>query len=224
MFFSVFLWFKNISTFKKKRSHAYPVIISNRKGSAFVKLNVTTNFVNFKNSSTVVEVCFFFQRVAMEADLHFQRYGLYAYSEGHFTAAARAMHFTGVPVLFVPGNGGSHKQGNKAAKILCTLFCDQSKKPLIKKVASNEKGRLCFFSSVRSFASIALRKALNSRQGFHFDFFAVELNNELSGLNGALLNEQMLYVNHSVNRILQLYDDRRRLQPESVIIIGHSMV
>lgn len=51
----------------------------------------------------------------------------------------------------------------------------------------------------------------------------MDLNNELSGLDGALLNEQMLYVSHSINRILQLYESQR-VRPESVIIIGHSMV
>lgn len=39
------------------------------------------------------------------------RYSLYAYSEGKLTERARAMKFDGVPVLFIPGNGGSFKQG-----------------------------------------------------------------------------------------------------------------
>lgn len=39
------------------------------------------------------------------------RYNLYAYSEGKLTEKARAMKFDGIPVLFVPGNAGSYKQG-----------------------------------------------------------------------------------------------------------------
>lgn len=40
-----------------------------------------------------------------------RRYGLYAYSEGKYIERAKSMKFTGIPVLFVPGQGGSYKQG-----------------------------------------------------------------------------------------------------------------
>ncbi|XP_018322176.1 GPI inositol-deacylase [Agrilus planipennis] len=115
-----------------------------------------------------------------------EQYGLYAYSEGRLTERARNMYFDGIPVLFVPGNKGSHKQ-------------------------------------VRSFASIALRKALNSRPGFHFDFFTVDINEEFSALNGALLYQQTKYVKHCIKRILELYDGSLKNKPSSIILIGHSM-
>jgi glycosylphosphatidylinositol deacylase len=38
-------------------------------------------------------------------------YGLYAYAEGKFGIPAKRHKFTGIPVLFVPGNAGSYKQG-----------------------------------------------------------------------------------------------------------------
>lgn len=38
-------------------------------------------------------------------------YGLYAYSEGRLTERSRNMDFDGIPVLFIPGNSGSYKQG-----------------------------------------------------------------------------------------------------------------
>lgn len=79
------------------------------------------------------------------------------------------------------------------------------------------------FKQVRSLASIALRKSLNSRPGFHFDYFTVDLNEELSGLNGALLYEQKEYVNRSISRVLQLYEGLSD-KPQSVILVGHSMV
>lgn len=41
----------------------------------------------------------------------YRKYGLYAYSEGRFTEKTRNMQFEGIPVLFVPGNAGSYKQG-----------------------------------------------------------------------------------------------------------------
>lgn len=76
---------------------------------------------------------------------------------------------------------------------------------------------------VRSLASVALRKALSDRPGFHFDYFTVDLNEELNGINGALLVDQTLFVNYSIARILELYKNSSR-PPKSVILIGHSMV
>lgn len=82
---------------------------------------------------------------------------------------------------------------------------------------------LLFYISVRSLSSIALRKSLNSRPGFHFNYFTVDLNEELSGLNGALLYDQITYVNQSIQRVLELYQNRYN-PPKSVVLVGHSMV
>lgn len=51
----------------------------------------------------------------------------------------------------------------------------------------------------------------------------MDLNAELSGLNGALLNEQTNFVHESVLKILSLYPQNRINTPTSVILIGHSM-
>ncbi|GJQ72189.1 hypothetical protein Trydic_g3281 [Trypoxylus dichotomus] len=126
-----------------------------------------------------------FVRISMRIDNQFKKYGLHAYSEGHFTERARNMQFKGIPVLFIPGNAGSYKQ-------------------------------------VRSLASVALRKALHSRPGFHFDYFTIDYNEELSGLNGALLHDQVLYAQRSIYRILELYASNLE-KPTSIILIGHSM-
>lgn len=40
-----------------------------------------------------------------------KRYSLWAYSEGHNIESMRKMKFSGIPVLFLPGSAGSHKQG-----------------------------------------------------------------------------------------------------------------
>lgn len=45
-------------------------------------------------------------------DSKYPMYGLYAYAEGKFAKPAMKQEFTGIPVLFIPGNAGSHKQGN----------------------------------------------------------------------------------------------------------------
>lgn len=50
----------------------------------------------------------------MKTHPRYNKYGLYAYSEGRFTADARDMRFEGIPVLFVPGNAGSYKQGKRS--------------------------------------------------------------------------------------------------------------
>lgn len=48
---------------------------------------------------------------------NFKRYNLYAYSEGHHIDAMRKMKFSGVPVLFIPGSGGSYKQARSLASV-----------------------------------------------------------------------------------------------------------
>ncbi|EFA08175.1 GPI inositol-deacylase-like Protein [Tribolium castaneum] len=126
-----------------------------------------------------------FVRISNKIDDKYPRYGLYAYSEGRLTEKTRNMFFDGIPVLFIPGNAGSHRQG-------------------------------------RSLASVALRKALNSRTPFHFDYFLIDLNNELSGLNGALLADQLEYVNNSIYTVLDLYQNRKN-PAKSVVLVGHSM-
>ncbi|CAG9812524.1 unnamed protein product [Phaedon cochleariae] len=75
---------------------------------------------------------------------------------------------------------------------------------------------------VRSISSVALRKSLDSRINYHFDYFTVDFNEELSGLYGPLLFEQLHYVNKSLHRILELYKDGQN-KPRSVIIVGHSI-
>ncbi|XP_012276189.1 GPI inositol-deacylase [Orussus abietinus] len=47
----------------------------------------------------------------------FPRYGLYVYGEGSGTEKYRRMHFTGLPVLFIPGNAGSHEQVRSLASV-----------------------------------------------------------------------------------------------------------
>ncbi|XP_063979734.1 GPI inositol-deacylase [Diachasmimorpha longicaudata] len=45
------------------------------------------------------------------------RYGLYAYGEGFVTDKLRKKQFTGIPVLFIPGNAGSHEQVRSLASV-----------------------------------------------------------------------------------------------------------
>ncbi|XP_012138951.2 GPI inositol-deacylase isoform X2 [Megachile rotundata] len=58
-------------------------------------------------------------RISLDDKLEeqYQRYGLYAYGEGFITEKLRRMYFTGIPVLFVPGNAGSHQQVRSLASV-----------------------------------------------------------------------------------------------------------
>ncbi|XP_076290092.1 GPI inositol-deacylase [Lasioglossum baleicum] len=47
----------------------------------------------------------------------YPRYGLYAYGEGFVTEKHRRMYFSGIPVLFIPGNAGSHEQVRSLASV-----------------------------------------------------------------------------------------------------------
>uniref|UniRef100_A0A8D8FSC7 GPI inositol-deacylase n=1 Tax=Culex pipiens TaxID=7175 RepID=A0A8D8FSC7_CULPI len=58
-----------------------------------------------------------FVRIDIPHNEKFPAYGLYGYSEGKLTDRARNMDFTGAPVLFIPGNGGSYKQARSLASV-----------------------------------------------------------------------------------------------------------
>ncbi|KAL0279676.1 UNVERIFIED_CONTAM: hypothetical protein PYX00_001180 [Menopon gallinae] len=114
------------------------------------------------------------------------RYALFGYAEGGHTERLRKMKFSGIPVLFVPGNSGSYKQG-------------------------------------RSLASVSLRKALNSRTPFYFDYFMVDFNEDQSAVYGATLEGQARFVQHCITKILSFYPKNQPTSPTSVILIGHSV-
>lgn len=78
------------------------------------------------------------------------------------------------------------------------------------------------YKQVRSLASVALRKSLNSGTPYHFDYFAVDLNDEFSALYGPILYEQLMYVNSSIRTILELYKNKPNA-PQKIILIGHSV-
>ncbi|XP_044759364.1 GPI inositol-deacylase [Coccinella septempunctata] len=122
-------------------------------------------------------------RISNNFDKKFPKYGLYYYDEG--PPHGSTPKFWGIPVLFIPGNAGSHKQ-------------------------------------VRSLASVALRKSVNKRLPYHFDYFTIDMNEELSGLSGGFLNDQLEYTNQSLHFILKLYKNQR-FPPKAVVLIGHSM-
>ncbi|XP_058053425.1 GPI inositol-deacylase [Anopheles bellator] len=58
-----------------------------------------------------------YTRIPVQGGDRFPKYGLYAYSEGFITQRVQQRHFSGAPVLFVPGSGGSYKQVRSLASV-----------------------------------------------------------------------------------------------------------
>ncbi|XP_033736191.1 GPI inositol-deacylase-like [Pecten maximus] len=115
----------------------------------------------------------------------YPRYGLYVYGEGDYARYVSNMNLQGVPVLFIPGNAGSHKQA-------------------------------------RSLASVALRRVEEKKPNFHFNYFTVDLNEEMMGLYGGTLQDQTEFVHLCMTKILTLYGEAP-MPPSSVVLVGHSM-
>lgn len=58
-------------------------------------------------------MCCYPQRVALPRHVTrlYPAYNLYLYGEGVYAQETRGLKLTGAPVLFLPGNAGSYKQG-----------------------------------------------------------------------------------------------------------------
>ena len=117
-------------------------------------------------------------------------------------AMLTCMQVKGVPVLFVPGNAGSYKQSRCLAFEAAQYYHDS--------IQTNPR---------------ALEEGITS-----LDFFAVDVNEDFSAFHGQTILDQAEYLNDAVAYILSLYHDPRRAQrdpslpdPNSVILIGHSM-
>ncbi|XP_048389992.1 GPI inositol-deacylase isoform X2 [Stegostoma tigrinum] len=109
--------------------------------------------------------------------------------------------------LYLYGEGGSAEAHNLKATGIPVLFLP---------------GNAGSYRQVRSLGSVALRKAENIHNKFHFDFFSVDFNEELVALYGGSLEKQTKFVHACIKVILKLYKDQKDA-PCSVAIVGHSM-
>ncbi|KAB7493597.1 GPI inositol-deacylase [Armadillidium nasatum] len=75
---------------------------------------------------------------------------------------------------------------------------------------------------VRSLASVAYRMAQKYSTAYHFNYFAVDFNEEIGALFGPLLDRQTEFVELSIKKILSLYQNEPN-NPKSVILVGHSV-
>ncbi|XP_053328203.1 GPI inositol-deacylase [Spea bombifrons] len=78
------------------------------------------------------------------------------------------------------------------------------------------------YKQARSIGSIALRKAENIENVYHFNVFTVNFNEELVALYGGSLRRQTKFVHVCIKAILQIYKNQI-FSPQNVLIIGHSM-
>ncbi|KAJ1656554.1 GPI inositol deacylase, partial [Coemansia sp. RSA 25] len=131
------------------------------------------------------------------------KYKLYLYREGGYDAYDEAYR---IPILFVPGNAGSHKQVRSIASASATAFME---------LAGNNTG-------------------VFDQGQIGYDYFTVGLNEELTALHGYSILEQADFINDAIRYILSLYPETRakyRLStqdtkyslPTSVVVVGHSM-
>lgn len=159
-------------------------------------------------------------------------YGLYLYGEGAYAQETRGLKLTGAPVLFLPGNAGSYKQGeiegfpqyfnqyihtclcdmNSLALFICLqggfwLFGDRQPVCLL---AYCNKDVVVFLLAARSLGSVALRKAENLDRPIHMNVFTIDFNEELVALYGGSLRRQTQFLHESIKAILRLYKVRRQ--------------
>jgi GPI inositol-deacylase len=124
---------------------------------------------------------------------------------------------SGIPVLFIHGNAGSFKQVRSFGHEAYEGFYGMSEfdqNLLQHGMASSSLGEIMGLGDVEG-------NNLNS-----FDFWAVDLREELSGLSGALLEKQTEFVVDAVNTILHHYDKSflpRVQRARSVVLVAHSM-
>lgn len=70
---------------------------------------------------------------------------------------------------------------------------------------------------VRSLASVMQNKTESRRPSFSFRFFAVDFDEEMTFMNGHILNRQLDYVMHAIRKIQTMMRVKRK-----IVLVGHS--
>ncbi|XP_078150572.1 phosphatidylinositol deacylase isoform X2 [Carex rostrata] len=163
--------------------------------------------------------------IATPANVSSEKYGLFLYHEGwqQIDFAHHLKMLSGVPVLFIPGNGGSYKQVRSLASESFRAYQGGPLEPTFYQEAS----------FIESDGSAELR--LPNQYSRMLNWFAVDLEGEHSAMDGRILEEHTEYVVYSIHRILDQYKESHELRikdglkesadalPTSVILVGHSM-
>lgn len=141
----------------------------------------------------------------------------------------------GIPVLFIPGNAGSYKQGRSIAAQLSNYYYE---KDHLNFEEINKKYEYMQYDS--SINSTTTKRSLlddffdngdrKSRYN-NIDFFVLDFNEDFTAFHGQTMLDQAEFVNDCIYYILGLYKQNKSLAnnkeygplPESVMIVGHSM-
>ncbi|OAL72485.1 GPI inositol-deacylase [Trichophyton violaceum] len=131
------------------------------------------------------------------------KYNLYLYRErGVDDYSEEDIGLKGVPVLFLPGNAGSYRQGRSLASEASLYFHN---------VLQHDQDRV----------KVGTRS---------LDFFMADFNEDMAAFHGQTILDQAECINDALSYILSLYHDPNRARrdtdlpdPVSVILIGHSM-
>ncbi|KAJ0480624.1 putative GPI inositol-deacylase PGAP1, alpha/Beta hydrolase [Helianthus annuus] len=165
--------------------------------------------------------------ISAPKSLSSSKYGLYLYHEGwkQIDFDEHLKQLNGVPVLFIPGNGGSYKQVRSLAAESDRAYQGGPPEPMLYQEAS-----LMFEGLEIDETNIPILNQYARR----LDWFAVDLEGEHSAMDGQVLEEHTEYVVHAINRILDQYKESQDARvkegavesgslPNSVILVGHSM-
>lgn len=167
--------------------------------------------------------------ISAPKDMSPNKYGLYLYHEGwkKIDFDQHVKQLSGVPVLFIPGNGGSYKQVRSIAKESHWAYTSGPPERTYYQEASlsPEEGGMDIdadkFSIPNQYASM-------------LDWFAVDLEGEHSAMDGQILEAHTEYVVYAIHRILDQYKESSNARtkegaavsgnlPRSVVLVGHSM-
>ncbi|PPE01285.1 hypothetical protein GOBAR_DD01674 [Gossypium barbadense] len=168
------------------------------------------------------------------------KYGLYLYHEGwrNIDFKEHLKNLKGVPVLFIPGNGGSYKQARSSflplLLVLVRSLAAESERAYQGGALEHTFYREAYLTSEEGGNADVNDFQLPNQYANRLDWFSVDLEGEHSAMDGRILEEHTEYVVYAIHRILDQYkeshDARERegaaitaSLPKSVILIGHSM-
>ncbi|XP_008783007.2 uncharacterized protein LOC103702377 isoform X2 [Phoenix dactylifera] len=164
--------------------------------------------------------------ISTPANVSSEKYGLFLYHEGwkKIDFAEHIKKLDGVPVLFIPGNGGSYKQVRSVAAESFRAYQGGPLEPTFYQEAS---ALTIEMEDLDDFV-------LPSEYTHKLDWFSVDLEGEHSAMDGRILEEHTEYVVYAIHRILDQYQESHEARskegaevsgnlPTSVILVGHSM-
>ncbi|XBW38211.1 hypothetical protein QEN19_003802 [Hanseniaspora menglaensis] len=136
------------------------------------------------------------------------KYHLYLYREQGVDpepiSSSNEIMVDGIPVLFIPGNAGSFKQGRSIAAQAANYYYSKNNEIL------------------------PLLDTKKNKQ--NLDFYTLDFNEDFTAFHGQTMLDQAEFVNDCIEFILSLYETSSKTifkkygpLPKSVIIVGHSM-